>query len=178
MHESLDEAARRELREEAGVEVRWLEQLYTFGEVDRDPARRVISVAYFALVDEARHAPCAGTDASEVAWHPVERLPRLAFDHARIIRYAHERLRHKTEYAPVAFELLPEELSLGELQRVYEVILGKPLDKRNFRRKVLALDILEPTGRARSEGPGRPAMLYRFRKRRFRDLGGGVVLAF
>jgi 8-oxo-dGTP diphosphatase len=178
MDESLDDAARRELREEAGVEVRWLEQLYTFGEVERDPARRVITVAYFALIDGAKLDPHAGSDASAVRWHPVETLPRLAFDHARIVRYAHERLRYKTEYAPVAFQLLPETFTLSDLQDGYEIILGKLLDKRNFRRKVLALDILEPTGEERREGPGRPAALYRFRQRRFKDLGGGVVLAF
>lgn len=178
MDESLDDAARRELWEEAGVQVRWLEQLYTFGEIDRDPARRVITVTYFALIDGARLDPKAGTDAASVGWHPVDAMPPLAFDHARIVRYAHERLRHKTEYAPVAFQLLPDELTLSELQEVYEVILGKRLDKRNFRRKVLALDILEPTGDERREGRGRPASLYRFRMHRFRDLGGGVVLAF
>jgi 8-oxo-dGTP diphosphatase len=178
MDESLDEAARRELSEEAGVEVRWLEQLYTFSDVQRDPARRVITVAYFALIDAARLDPHAGTDATQVAWHPVDALPALAFDHEAIVRYAHERLRYKAEYAAVAFQLLPEELTLSELQEVYEVILGKTLDKRNFRRKVLSLDILEPTGQERREGPGRPAALYRFRLHRFRDLGGGVVLAF
>lgn len=174
--ESLDEAARRELAEEAGVGVRWLEQLYTFGAVDRDPVRRVISVAYFALIDARELRPRAGGDATEVRWCDVRRLPRLAFDHKTIVRYAHERLRYKTEYAPVAFQLLPKDLTLSELQRVYEIIHGKRLDKRNFRRKVLGLEILEATGESRREGRGRPAALYRFKKARFEDLGGGVVL--
>lgn len=178
MEESLDEAARRELKEEAGVSVRFLEQLYTFGEVDRDPARRAITVTYFALIDSTKMAPSAGTDASSVGWYPVDALPPLAFDHARIVRYALERLRYKAEYAPVAFQLLPREFTLTELQEVYEVIYDKPLDKRNFRRKVLGLGILEETGKERREGRGRPAALYRFSKARFRDLGGGVVLAF
>lgn len=178
MDESLDEAARRELKEEAGVTVRFLEQLYTFGEVDRDPARRAITVTYFALIDSTKMAPSAGTDASSVDWYPVDALPPLAFDHARIVRYALERLRYKAEYAPVAFQLLPREFTLAELQEVYEVIYDKPLDKRNFRRKVLGLGILEETGKERREGRGRPAALYRFSKARFRDLGGGVVLAF
>ena len=176
--ESLDSAARRELREETGVGVRWLEQLYTFGDVDRDPARRVITVAYFALVDARGLAPAAGTDAGDVAWFDVAALPALAFDHRRIVDYALTRLRHKTEYAPVAFQLLPEAFTLAELQATYEAILDRPLDKRNFRRKIHALGILEATGEARREGPGRPAALYRFRRDRFRDLGGGVVLAF
>lgn len=176
--ESLDAAARRELREETGVEVRWLEQLYTFGDVARDPARRAITVAYFALIDSAALSPVAGTDAVGVGWHPVHALPELAFDHRRIVDTALERLRYKTEYAPVAFQLLPDELTLSDLQEVYEVILDRPLDKRNFRRKILALEILEPTGEERREGRGRPAAIYRFRQDRFRDLGGGVVLAF
>lgn len=178
MNESLDQAARRELAEEAGVSVRWLEQLYTFGDVDRDPARRVITVAYFALIDASELSPEAGTDASSVAWHPVDELPPLAFDHRHIIDYALERLRYKAEYAPVAFQLLPPTFTLGELQGVYEVIYGKPLDKRNFRRKMLGLGILEDTGLERRESRGRPAALYRFSDRRFRDLGGGVVFAF
>lgn len=178
MDESLDDAARRELREEAGVEVRFLEQLYTFGDVERDPARRVITVTYFALIDSTKLAPEAGTDASQVAWYAVDALPPLAFDHRRIVDYALERLRYKAEYAPVAFQLLPRTFTLSELQDVYEIIVGKSLDKRNFRRKILALDILEPTGDERREGRGRPAALYRFSMRRFRDLGGGVVLTF
>src|SRR5690606_21122076 len=130
MDESLDDAARRELAEEAGVSVRWLEQLYTFGEVDRDPARRAITVTYFALIDAEGLSPEAGTDATSVAWHPVDELPPLAFDHRRIVDYALERLRYKAEYAPVAFQLLPPEFTLSELQRVYEAIFAKPLDKR------------------------------------------------
>ena len=178
VEESLDAAARRELAEEAGVSVRWLEQLYTFGDVERDPARRVITVAYFALIDARSLSPRAGTDATEVGWFDVSDLPDLAFDHRRIVDYALERLRYKTEYAPVAFQLLPESFTLSELQEVYEVILDRALDKRNFRRKILALDIVEPTGEERREGRGRPAALHRFSQASFRDLGGGVVLAF
>lgn len=178
MEESLDEAARRELREETGVEVKWLEQLYTFGDPKRDPARRAITVTYFALIDARKLELKAGTDARSAAWWPVGDLPRLAFDHAKIVEYALERLRYKTEYAPVAFQLLPREFTLSELQAVYEAILDRPLDKRNFRRKILTLDIVDPQGEQKSNGRGRPAALYRFRMDRFRDLGGGVVLAF
>jgi len=179
MDESLDEAARRELREETGAQVRWLEQLYTFGDIHRDPARRAISVAYFALIDAASIALRAGSDADEASWHALHSLPsKLAFDHREMIDYALERLRYKTEYEPVAFQLLPERFGLSELQRVYEVILGAPLDKRNFRRKILGLGIVQASGRERSEGRGRPAALYRFRPNHFARLGGGVVLAF
>ena len=176
--ESLDEAARRELAEEAAVEVRWLEQLYSFGDVKRDPARRVITVAYFALVDAAQLSPEAGTDAAAVRWCGLDALPKLAFDHDRIVSLARTRLRHKTEYAPVALSLLPEAFTLSELQDVYEVIQGRAIDKRNFRRKLTALGVVELTGETRSEGPGRPAALYRFRSDRFEDLGGGVVFTF
>ncbi|MCC6877334.1 MAG: NUDIX hydrolase [Sandaracinaceae bacterium] len=179
MDESLDHAARRELREETGVSVRWLEQLYTFGDVRRDPARRVITVAYYALVDAAALAPRGGTDAGDARFFAIDALPgKLAFDHESILAHALARLRYKTEYAPVAFQLLPERFTLGELQAAYEVVLGRTLDKRNFRRKILALGILEEASELRREGRGRPASLYRFRPDRFEDLGGGVVLAF
>lgn len=178
MEESLDEAARRELVEESGVEVRWLEQLYTFGDPKRDPARRVITVTYFALIDARKVELHAGTDATNAAWYRIDALPRLAFDHGKIVSYALERLRYKSEYAPVAFQLLPAKFTLSELQEVYEAIHDRALDKRNFRRKILALEIVEDVGETKSEGRGRPAALYRFRMDRFRDLGGGVVLAF
>ncbi len=176
--ESLEAAARRELAEETGVAVRWLEQLYTFGEVDRDPARRVISVTYFALVDHEPLAPRADSDAADVGWFPVSDLPALAFDHAAIVDYALRRLRYKTEYAPVAFQLLPETFTLSDLQTVYEVILERPLDKRNFRRKLQALGVVQPTREMRRPPAGRPARLYRFAPAAFEALGGGVVLAF
>jgi 8-oxo-dGTP diphosphatase len=176
--ESLDAAARRELREETGLEVRYLEQLYTFGEVHRDPTRRVVSVTYFALVDRAGLEPIAGSDAQGVAFVPLAARPRLAFDHDRIVALALQRLRYKTEYAPVAFQLLPPTFTLPELQAVYEVILDRDLDRRNFRRKVQSLGILEAAGERPAEGRGRPAKLHRFRRDRFEDLGGGVVLAF
>ena len=146
LDESLDRAARRELRDETGLEVRWLEQLYTFGEVERDPARRVVSVAYVALIDATNVAPVAGSDARGVAFHAVAERPALAFDHDRIVDVAVGRLRYKTEYAPVAFQLLPETFTLPELQAVYEVILDRPLDRRNFSRKVRSLGVLEAAG--------------------------------
>lgn len=160
--ESLEEAARRELREESGVEEVYLEQLYTFGDPDRDPRGRVITVAYFALVPAERQALRAADDALDVAWFPAYHPPPLAFDHAKILDYATNRLRCKLEYTALAFELLPQEFTLTELQEAYEHILNEKLDKRNFRRKVLNADVLEETGRFR-EGSGRPARLYRFR---------------
>ncbi len=160
--ESLEEAALRELEEETGVRDVYLEQLYTFGGVDRDPRGRVITVAYFTLVLAAAITPRADSDAAEARWWPVYDLPLLAFDHADILAYALQRLRYKLEYTAVGFELLPEAFTLSELQAAYEVVLGEKLDKRNFRRKILAAKVIEETGAQRT-GEGRPARLYHFR---------------
>jgi 8-oxo-dGTP diphosphatase len=163
MDEPLVEAARRELREETGVTDVFLEQLYTFGDPERDPRTRVISVAYFAVVSADRLTPRAGTDAADVRWWPISALPgELAFDHDEIVAYALTRLRYKIEYTAVAFEILPEEFTLADLQAAYETILGEELDKANFRKKLARADVVEPTGHYRQTG-GRPAELYRYR---------------
>lgn len=162
--ESLDDAAGRELREETGVADVYLEQLYTFGEPGRDPRGRVVSVAYFALLREPR-AVAGADDADDARWFPLGALPPLAFDHAAILDYARVRLRYKIEYTNVVYSLLPDTFTLTELQRVYEIILGRPLDKRNFRKKIGSLDLVAPTGDERREGAHRPARLYRFRSR-------------
>lgn len=165
MNESLEGAAARELAEETGVEDVFMEQLYTFGDPERDPRTRVITVAYFAIVpaDAVEHHE-AGTDAEETAWHAMDKLPELAFDHRGILDYALTRLRYKLEYTTVGFELLPNVFTLSELQHAYELILDEELDKRNFRRKILSADILEDTGKKKREGEGRPAQLYRYRE--------------
>lgn len=162
--EDLEDAARRELSEETNVSDVYLEQLYTFGDPDRDPRGRVITVAYFALLsnDQVSQLQIRGaSDAGEAAWWNIYDLPDLAFDHARILHYAVQRLRWKLEWTALGFLLLPAEFTLSELQRVYETVLHEPLDKRNFRRKMLAADVLEETGNLR-EGDHRPAKLYRF----------------
>ena len=163
-NESLDDAARRQLQEETDVHDVYLEQLYTFGAPRRDPRGRVISVAYFALVAADVNAQSAAPGV-EVSWHPVTAPPELAFDHSEIVRYALQRLRYKLEYTSVGFELLPNEFTLTELQSAYEIVLGEEIDKRNFRRRILAADILAETSRYReSDGQGRPARLYRYKK--------------
>lgn len=162
--EDLEDAALRELQEETGVTDVYLEQLYTFGAIDRDPRTRVITVAYFALLsaDQAtRYRLDAQTDASDARWWSIYALPELAFDHDRILPYALQRLRWKLEWTALGFLLLPEEFTLSELQRVYETVLRTPLDKRNFRRKILELGILEESGNI-YKGEHRPAKLYRF----------------
>lgn len=162
--ESLDEAAARELREETSVDDVYLEQLYTFGEPGRDPRGRVISVAYFALVRQALDVR-GGDDAADARWFPLRALPPLAFDHGMILDYALERIRRKVEYTNIIYSLLPDIFTLSELQRVYEIVLGRDLDKRNFRKKIATLDLVEPTGTLRRDGAHRPAKLYRFRTR-------------
>ncbi len=158
--ESLDTATTRELREETGVEKVYLEQLYTFGDLKRDPRGRVITVAYYALVPHT-HVLHAGTDASDAAWFPVTELPSLAFDHRKIVEYAHQRIRNKLDYTSVGFELLPDKFTLTELQSVHEAILGENLDKRNFRRKVIQKGIVKPAKEWRYAGR-KPAQLHRF----------------
>lgn len=162
--ESLEAAAARELEEETGVRDVYLEQLYTFGDPDRDPRGRVISVAYFALIDAERQSIMAADDAEDAAWHSVFHPPRLAFDHARVLDYAVARLRNKLEWTTVGYELLPQKFTLSELQRVYEIILQRPVDKRNFRRKILGQGQIRELQETRADGAYRPARLYTFRK--------------
>ena len=162
--EDLYDAALRELKEETNVSNVYLEQLYTFGEPNRDPRARVITVAYFALLsaDEAAQQMIhSGSDAGEARWWSIYSLPELAFDHDRILEYALQRLRWKLEWTALGFLLLPKEFTLSELQKVYETVLSEPLDKRNFRRKILSAGVLEETGNMRA-GDHRPAKLYRF----------------
>lgn len=175
--EDLDQAALRELQEESGVTDVYLEQLYSFGDPNRDPRGRVITVAYFALISPDRKL-MAGSDAAAAAWYPIDQLPPLAFDHATILNYALQRLRNKLEYTTVGFQLLPEKFTLTELQAVYEAILGKTLDKRNFRRKMSLLRILKPL-REHRRGGQRPAQLYRFVAARFEKLKDkGILFPF
>ncbi len=161
LDEALDAAARRKLEEETGVSHVYLEQLYTFGELDRDPRGRVISVAYIALVPTPL-AVHGGSDAGDAQWWSIKSMPSLAFDHSEIVDYALTRLRYKIEYSAVGFRLMPPEFTLSELQKAYEVVLGEPLDKRNFRRRIMEAEVIEPLDEVRS-GEGRPARLYRFR---------------
>jgi 8-oxo-dGTP diphosphatase len=168
--ETLDDAARRELSEETGIGRVYLEQLCTFGAVDRDPRERVVSVAYYALVNLADHRVKAATDAREAAWFAVSDLPALAFDHDAIVEAALERLRGKVRYRPVGFELLPPKFTLTMLQRLYEKILEKELDKRNFRKKVLSMGLLEELDEVEQDVAHRAARLYRFDKKRYREL--------
>lgn len=168
--ETLDQAVRRELREETGLTKVYLEQLYTFGETARDPRERVVSVAYYALVRLGDHQVQAATDAREAAWFAVDDLPALAFDHAAIVEMALRRLQGKVRYQPIGFELLPTKFSLTRLQRLYEIILERELDKRNFRKKVLSLGILEDLDEVEQDVAHRAARLYRFDQKAYQRM--------
>ena len=168
--ETLEEAARRELAEETGLSEIFLEQLYTFGAVDRDPRERVVSVAYYALVNLSDHKVHAATDARDAAWFGVHDVPSLAFDHSHILQMALERLRGRLRYQPVGFELLPKKFTLSQLQHLYELVLERQLDKRNFRKRVLAMDVLVETDEVQQDVAHRAARLYRFDERKYRRL--------
>lgn len=163
MDETLEEAALRRLNEETGLQEVYLEQLYTYGELERDPRGRVVTVAYYALIPKDQNLPLQSPRISQTRWFAMDELPSLAFDHGEIITYALRRLRYKLEYSAVGFQLLPAEFTLSDLQATYEAILGIKLDKRNFRRRILEANIIEPTEKQRS-GEGRPARLYRYRE--------------
>jgi 8-oxo-dGTP diphosphatase len=168
--ESVDDAARRELLEETGLDEVYLEQLYTFGALKRDPRDRVVSVAYFALVDRSKHVPRAASDALRAAWFAVDALPKLAFDHDAIVTTALTRLRGKVRYQPIGFELLPDKFPLRALQNLYEAILDTPIDKRNFRKKVLAMGLLEELDESETDVSHRAARLYRFDMKAYKRL--------
>lgn len=161
MDESLEQCAKRELLEETGIEGLYLEQLYTFSTPDRDPRERVISVTYFALTQSDTLQPKAASDAQEAAWFSLTQLPELAFDHAKIIQLAKQRLVAKLNYSTIAFQLLPETFTLSQLQAVYEILLSEKLDKRNFRKGMQTRQVLRETGEFSRTGNHRPAKTYR-----------------
>jgi len=167
IEENLEEAAKRELEEETGVKEVYLEQLYTFGDVHRDPRGRVITVSYFALInaEKPEQELKATTDASEAKWFSVKELPELAFDHDKILKYAMKRLRWKFEYTTLAFSLLPKKFTLTQLQKLYEIVFDKKFDKRNFRKKIRSLDLITPTKEIQKDVSNRPPKLYSFKKR-------------
>jgi len=170
LDETLEDAALRELDEETGLKKVFLEQLYTFGSIERDPRERVITVAYYALVKLSDHRVQAATDARDAAWFSIYDIPTLAFDHDKVLEMAHERLRGKVRYQPIGFELLPTKFTLSQLQRLYEVILDRELDKRNFRKKIMSMDILVELDEVQQGVPHRAARLYRFDRTKYRQL--------
>ncbi|HKQ73516.1 MAG TPA: NUDIX domain-containing protein [Blastocatellia bacterium] len=168
--ETLMAAATRELEEETGIKDVFLEQLFTFGDPDRDPRGWVVSVAYYALVSPEKHRIQATTDARQAQWFPVTSLPSLAFDHDKILTIALQRIRGKLTYAPIGFELLPQKFTIKQLQKLYEIVLGRELDNRNFRKKIFAMDVLRELGEIQKGVAHRAARLYKFDERKYRQL--------
>ncbi len=170
LDESLEEAARRELREETGIENVFLQQLFTFGEVDRDPRDRVVTVAYYALVNLWEYRIEAATDASDAAWFPITQLPPLAFDHGKIVQVALNHLKAKVRHEPIGFELLPKKFTLSQLQKLYETVLGQKLDKRNFRKKILKMNLLVALDETQKDVAHRAARFYEFDEQKYLQL--------
>lgn len=160
--ETLDAAAKRVLKAQSGVSNVYLEQLYTFSSLKRDPYARVVSTAYFALVPPNTNNIKTTEKYSDVNWFPIKNLPGLAYDHTQIAKYAQKRLADKISYTNAVWSLLPSRFTLTDLQKVYEIILGKTLDKRNFRKKILSLKLIKPTLETKLKGAHRPAKLYEF----------------
>ncbi|PHR97951.1 MAG: NUDIX hydrolase [Leeuwenhoekiella sp.] len=175
-NESLENAVARELAEETGVSINYLEQLYTFGEPGRDPRGHVLSVSYFGLIRPDAFSLTASTDASNVQWFAMESLPELAFDHKTIIELAFLRLQAKITYEPLGFELLDTKFPFSDLEQLYTTILGRTIDRRNFRKKFMALNILDELKEKVSRGSGRPASLFKFNEERYKALKAkGIV---
>ncbi len=170
--ENLEEAVKRELIEETGITVNYLEQLYTFGEPKRDPRQRIISIAYFALVKSSLYQQLkASTDAEEAQWFSINKLPVLAFDHNQILQTAIERIRAKIRYQPIGFELLDKKFPFADLEKLYTTLLDRHIDRRNFTKKIMSLGLLEDTGKlAPALGAGRPSKVYQFNKQRYTQL--------
>lgn len=168
--ESLEAAVKRELKEEAGIDVNYLEQLYSFGKPDRDPRNRVISIAYYGLVRPKDFQISAQTDAENVAWFNIHKLPRLAFDHKQIVEHAIKRLRGKIAYEPVGFELLDKKFPFSDLEKLYQALLNRELDRRNFKKKIMAYGFIEELEENIQRGAGRPARLYQFNKKQYFEL--------
>jgi len=168
--ESLEAAVERELQEETGVHINYLEQLYTFGNPARDPRGRVVSVAYFGLVRPDAFKLNATTDAEEAQWFNIEDLPAIAFDHKEVLDLAIARLRGKITYEPIGFELLGEKFPFSDLEKLYSSLLGRAVDRRNFRKKMLSLNVLDELDEKVAKSTGRPANLFRFNKERYFQL--------
>jgi len=168
--ESLDEAVSRELKEETGVVANYLEQLYTFGSLNRDERARVISVSYIALINPKNYSLKADTDAIDAKWFAISHIPKLAFDHKEILKKGIERLQAKISYQPIGFELLDLKFPFSDLENLYQTILKKKIDRRNFRKKLLSFKILNETNEFQKNVSGRPAKLYSFNKKKYREL--------
>ncbi|MBA3680358.1 MAG: NUDIX hydrolase [Bacteroidetes bacterium] len=170
MQETTEECAKRILLEKAGIKNVFIEQLYTFSEIERDPRERIISVAYFALVNTQQYEVIAGRDTLKAEWFELSKVPKLAFDHSKIVKTAIQRLKGKVSYQPIGFELLNEKFTLTQLQALYEAILEEPIDKRNFRKKILGMGFLKALEEKEKNVAHKAARFYSFDKKAYKEL--------
>lgn len=170
MQETTEECAKRILLEKTGIRHMFIEQLYTFSELERDPRERIVSVAYFALVNKHQYELVAGRDTVKAEWFELSKLPKLAFDHGKILKMAIQRLKGKVTYQPIGFELLDEKFTLTQLQSVYESILETPIDKRNFRKKILGMNLLKPLDEKEQNVARKAAQFFSFDKKTYKEL--------
>jgi 8-oxo-dGTP diphosphatase len=170
LHEDLDEAAEKILKNLTGLENIFMEQFHSFATVDRHPAGRVTTVGYYSLVKSDNHEPAASSWAKSTQWFNINNLPKLAFDHECILDKGIRTLQRRVLYRPVGFELLPEKFTLAELQDLYEALLGTSFDKPNFRKKILSMDLLVQLKEVQTNVSHRPAKLFKFDETRYRQL--------
>lgn len=168
-NETLEMAINRELKEEANIGDIFLEQLHSFSSVNRDPRSRVITTAYYALVNCNNYEIKANTDAIDAKWFLFNSIPKLAFDHNLIVDIAIKRLRRNLEYKPIGFELLAKYFTISQIQKLYETIFNKKIDKRNFRKKLLKTELIIETDKFDKTGIKRPARLYFFNKDKYNE---------
>jgi 8-oxo-dGTP diphosphatase len=177
--EDLDHSAKRVLQELTGLSNIYMEQFHAFGEVNRYPEGRVISAAYYALTKIDDYNLKAASNAKEARWHPLSKTPKLVFDHNKILNMGLEKLKNKVRFQPVGFELLPKKFTLTELQKLYEAILEVELDKRNFRKKILSMDLLIKLDESQKNVAHRAARLYKFDKIKYKELvAKGFIFEF
>ncbi len=169
-NESVDNAASRLLTSLTGVSNIFLEQLHVFGDVNRYPGKRVITLTYYALINADNYSLRAGFTASDAQWFKIHQVPRLPYDHNKIFKYGFQHLRHKVRHEPIGFNLLPKKFTLHQIQKLYEAILETDLDKPNFRRKLLNMNLLVPCDEKQRDVSHRAANFYRFDKKIYEQL--------
>ncbi len=170
IEETTEECAKRILHEKTGIKNVFVEQLFTFSEIDRDPRERIVSVSYYALVNTYQYELIAGRDTLKTEWFALSDLPKLGFDHAKIIKMALQRIKGKVNYQPIGFELLNEKFTLSQLQQLYEAILEVQIDKRNFRKKILGMALLKELDEKEKNVAHKAARFYSFDKKAYKEL--------
>ncbi|MGY8952051.1 MAG: NUDIX hydrolase [Flavobacteriales bacterium] len=168
--EDMELAASRVLSELTGLEGMFMTQFHSYGQVDRHPVGRVVTVGYYTLISVDKYQPLASSWADNVSWVDVNKLPDLAFDHNNIVKESLVALRERVRLQPIGFKLLPKEFTLGQMQHLYETILEEKFDKANFRKKIISMGLLKETGKRQKDVSHRPAKLYSFEKDKYESL--------